>query len=86
VLASTAGAEPAKPAKHPIDRTKPASIIVEKFSGIKRFCEATGYKLGTVHRWLVKGYIDGKYHAHILGCAKAKRIKLGPIDFVDRIA
>lgn len=69
--------------KHPIDRGAPASIVVGKFGGLAKFSKATGHPVGTVHRWLVKGYIDGKYHDGIRAAAGPLKVKLSPLDFVE---
>lgn len=69
--------------KHPVDRGAPASKVVNKFDGISRFCRETGFKLGTVHRWLVKGHIDGKYHDTINAAAARLKIRINPLDYVE---
>lgn len=71
-----------------VDRLKPASVIIDKFGGLTRFCEMTGYKIQTAHRWTTSGYIPPYWngasrHLHILEVAKANRIKLLPSDFVE---
>jgi len=72
-----------KGVKHPIDRGAPASVIAEKFGGLKQFAEAVGMTRSTVHRWLVRGAIDGRYHLLITNAAQRKGVKLKPADFVD---
>lgn len=69
--------------KHPIDRGAPASVVAEKFGGLKAFADALELSMSTVHRWLVRGTIDGKYHDAILAAAKGKSVRLKPADFVD---
>jgi type I pantothenate kinase len=74
--------------KRPIDREAPASVVAAKFGGLSRFSAMIGKPPSTVHRWLVKGYIDGAYHADILAAAQVpgnllEGAKLVPIDFVD---
>ena len=49
--------------KKPIDRAAPASVVAAKFGGLSRFSATIGKPPSTVHRWLVRGYIDGAYHA-----------------------
>ena len=74
--------------KRPIDRGAPAAIIVAKFGGLSRFSAAIGKPPSTVHRWLVKGHIDGAYHAEIMAAALAPGQlidgeRLAPLDFID---
>ena len=74
--------------KRPIDRGAPASVIAAKFGGLSRFSAAIGKPPSTVHRWLVRGYIDGAYHSEILAAAQVpgnliKGERLVPLDFVD---
>ncbi len=74
--------------KRPINRTAPASIVAAKFGGLSRFSAAIGKSPSTVHRWLVRGYIDGAYHTEILDAAQVpgnlvEGEKLLPLDFVD---
>jgi type I pantothenate kinase len=74
--------------KRPIDREAPAAIVAAKFGGLSRFSAAIGKPPSTVHRWLVKGHIDGAYHAEILAAAQqpgnlVDGEKLVPLDFVD---
>jgi type I pantothenate kinase len=74
--------------KRPIDRGAPASVIAAKFGGLSRFSAAVGKPPSTVHRWLVKGHIDGAYHAEIMAAAQVPGnlidgAKLAPLDFID---
>jgi type I pantothenate kinase len=74
--------------KRPIDRGAPASVVVAKFGGLSRFAAAIQKPPSTVHRWLVKGHIDGAYHAEIMAAAKVpgslvEGARLVPLDFVD---
>ena len=74
--------------KRPIDRGAPASVVVAKFGGLSRFAAAIQKPPSTVHRWLVKGHIDGAYHAEIMAAAKVPGnlvdgVRLVPLDFVD---
>lgn len=71
-----------------IDRTAPASVVAAKFGGLSRLAAAIGKSPSTVHRWLVKGHIDGSYHAEILQAARqpgrlVQGAELVPLDFVD---
>jgi hypothetical protein len=72
-----------------VDRAKPASIVIDKFGGLTRFCELTGYPTSTAHGWMVSGYIPAhrkghSTHAHILGVAQAEAIELAAGDFVEQ--
>ncbi len=74
--------------KRPIDRGAPASIVAAKFGGLTRFSAAIGKPPSTVHRWLVKGHIDGAYHAEIMAAAQLPGTliegeRLLPLDFID---
>jgi type I pantothenate kinase len=74
--------------KRPIDRGAPAAIIADKFGGLSRFSAAIGKSPSTVHRWLVKGHIDGAYHNEIMTAAAvagnlAEGERLVPLDFID---
>jgi type I pantothenate kinase len=74
--------------KRPIDRGAPAAVVAAKFGGLSRFSAAIGKPPSTVHRWLVKGYIDGAYHAEIIAAARVPGslvdgARLVPIDFID---
>lgn len=88
--------KPRKISNPMLDRSKPASIVVNKFGGITPFSDMTGYPKSTVSYWVVQGYIPARYqnrcreerrgmliHLHILEVAKANRIKLLPSDFVE---
>jgi len=74
--------------KRPIDRGAPASVVAAKFGGLSGLAAAIGKPPSTVHRWLVKGHIDGAYHGEIMAAAQVKGnlvegAKLVPLDFVD---
>ncbi len=74
--------------KRPIDRGAPASVVAAKFGGLSRLSAAIGKPPSTVHRWLVKGHIDGAYHAEIMAAAQVPGnlvdgAKLVPLDFID---
>lgn len=69
--------------KFPIDRGAPASVVADKFGGLKAFADALGLSMSTVHRWLVRGTIDGKHHAAIQDAAKRLNVRMKPADFVD---
>lgn len=74
--------------KRPIDRGAPAAIVAAKFGGLTRFSAAIGKPPSTVHRWLVKGFIDGTYYAEIMAAAQVpgtlvEGARLVPLDFID---
>ncbi len=74
--------------KRPIDRGAPAAIVAAKFGGLTRFSAAIGKPPSTVHRWLVKGFIDGTYYAEIMAAAQVPGnlvagARLVPLDFID---
>jgi type I pantothenate kinase len=74
--------------KRPIDRGAPAAIVAAKFGGLSRLSAALGKSPSTVHRWLVKGHIDGAYHAEIMVASQVPGNlvageKLVPLDFID---
>lgn len=74
--------------KKPIDRGAPAAIVAAKFGGLSRFSAAIGKTPSSVHRWLVKGHIDGAYHAAIMVAAQRPGAlvdgeRLVPLDFID---
>lgn len=79
--------------KHPIDRGAPASVIAEKFGGVKAFTDALSkvrvargdrpVSYGTTHRWMVKGSIDARHQPDVNAAAKAEGVKLKPLDYVD---
>jgi hypothetical protein len=82
--------------KHPIDRGAPASVIADKFGGLVGFCDALtearraidgpdakAFAPSTVHRWLVKGSIDAKYHALTNRAAELRRVRIKPTDYLD---
>lgn len=79
---------PASQTRSPIDRRAPASVVAAKFGGLSRLAGAIGKSPSTVHRWLVKGHIDGSHHAAILAAARipgnlVSGAELLPIDFLD---
>lgn len=69
--------------KMPIDRGAPASVIADKFGGLIKFAQEIGRSGSTVHRWLVKGYIDNRYHDEVNAAAKRLNIKIKPTDYID---
>jgi type I pantothenate kinase len=74
--------------KRPIDRGAPAAIVAAKFGGLTRFSAAIGKPPSTVHRWLVKGFIDGTHYAEIMAAAQVPGnlvagARLVPLDFID---
>ena len=71
-----------------VQADKPASRVINKFGGLTRFCNLTGYPISTAHGWTVSGYIPPmskgrNNHQHIIATAKSNEIALAPIDFVD---
>lgn len=73
----------AEPERHsPVDDAMPASRIAAKFGGCTGFATALGKAPSTVHRWLVSGFIPGKYQNDVLAAAKEKRISIKPADFI----
>lgn len=71
-----------------VDRSKPASRVIDAFGGLTRFCELTGYASSTAHGWTVSGYIPAhrkgqSIHGHILAVAGREGVKIEPGDFVD---
>lgn len=74
--------------KRAIDRGAPAAVVAAKFGGLSRFSAAIGKPPSTVHRWLVRGHIDGAYHPEIITAAQVPGnlvdgARLVPLDFVD---
>lgn len=69
-----------------IDREAPASLIAAKFGSPSKLAQAIGRTPSTVQRWLVKGHIPSDYHADVIKAAKAGKVALEPIDFVDKRA
>ena len=72
----------------PIDRSAPASVVAAKFGGLSRFAAALGKSPSTVHRWLVKGHIDGGYQGEVMAAAAVPGnlvpgARLVPLDFID---
>jgi hypothetical protein len=82
-----------KNSKHPIDRGAPASVIAEKFGGLKQFTEAlsrvrvdqggNALAMSTVHRWLVRGTINGRDQDLVLAAAKLAKARVLLSDFID---
>lgn len=76
-----------------IDRTKPASVVIDKFGGLTRFCTATGYGISTAHSWIRRGFIppvlrtmpDRSVHQHIIAVGRTMRIIVKPADFVEAV-
>lgn len=74
-----------------VDPTKPASVVINLFGGLTRFCDLTGYATSTAHGWTVSGYIPAHrkgvgIHAHILGVAASNDIPLLAEHFVEQPA
>lgn len=73
-----------------IDQTKPVPVIVARFGGLSEFSRKTGFAVGTVHGWMVSGFVpnrstaEGKsYQAHILDVAKEAGVPLEAGDFIQ---
>ena len=67
---------------------RPAVSRAAKFGGLSRLANAIGKSPSTVHRWLVRGHIDGLYHGEVMAAAQVPGnlvagAKLVPLDFVD---
>jgi hypothetical protein len=60
----------------------PASRIVERFGGLARFCEWTGYKRSTVWNWLLRGFIPADRQPHVLESARLHGVEIAAADFV----
>ncbi len=67
-----------------IDPRAPAAIVIDRFGGLSRFCEATGYPTSTVHDWLVKGLIPQPRWNHIKARSNAMPVPVGDHDFLDQ--
>lgn len=68
---------------HPeIDVESPAFIVVDKFGGLAKFCEISGYARSTVYDWLRKGLIPSDKHEPILALAVEHRKTVRRADFV----
>jgi hypothetical protein len=71
-----------------VDPNKPASVVIDRFGGLTRFCALTGYPTSTAHGWTVSGYIPAhrkgvSIHTHILGIAEKEGVPLLPAHFVE---
>lgn len=73
-----------------VDPSKPAAIIInERFGGLTRFCNLTGYKTSTAHGWTLDGVIQPRLkgestYPHILQVAAENGIEIDPSDFVEK--
>lgn len=73
-----------------VDESMPASIVINKFGGLSRFCEITGFAISTVHGWTVSGFVPNRkkngvsYQAYIMATAAEKGIELEPSDFFEQ--
>lgn len=76
-----------------IDQTAPASVVINKFGGLARFCELSAEQAtedrpaiptSTVWGWLVRGDIPPKRVPEIKAIAQAARpiVRLKDSDFV----
>jgi hypothetical protein len=71
-----------RPLGDTIDRTAPASIVIQKFGGLTAFCKATGIPLSTAHDWEKKGLIPSTQFSHVLVCSADVGAGIEPTDFV----
>lgn len=64
-----------------------AQRIVDRFGGVHKFCELTGFREDLVRSWLRKGKgrIEPKHHLPILIAARAAGIDLTPYDFIAHL-
>lgn len=73
-----------------IDRTTPASRVIEAFGGLTRFCEACDWPLSTVHSWLSRGLVPARwrdgvsYQSYIIARAREQGIDLPVVFFIER--
>jgi hypothetical protein len=67
-----------------IDKAQPAYIVVDKFGGLAKFCQVTGWPTSTVHDWLVKGLIPADRQARTLELAALHRVRVKAVDFVPQ--
>lgn len=65
-----------------VDPRMPASIVVDRFGSLARFCEWTGFKRSTVWNWLLRGYIPADRQSHVLEMARLHNVVLEAADFV----
>lgn len=73
-------AEPER--ESPVDESKPAFKIAQKFGGVNAFARALDKAPSTCHRWLVSGLIPAKHQRLVMDAAKANRIRLSPAEFI----
>ncbi len=71
-----------------VSAEKPANVVINRFGGLTKFCNATGFSTSTVHGWMVSGYIPPhrkgeSTYAYILQVAADNDIALDPADFVE---
>lgn len=69
--------------KNIVDEDGSAARIARLFGNAFRLAKAIGRSSGTVHRWLVNGFIPHEYHAEVWQAAKREGVTLAPIDFVN---
>lgn len=76
-----------------VDPNKPASRVINKFGGLTRFCQLTGFATSTAHGWTLRGYIPPhgrgddrsvSYHVRIMEIAAENKIELSATDFIDQ--
>ena len=76
-----------------IDKAKPAFLVVDKFGGLTRFCQLTGFSLSTVHSWQVRGIIPNRtheasglsYHGYIFKVAAENGVGLVAENFIEQL-
>lgn len=65
-----------------VDPRMPASVVVEKFGGLTRFSDWTGYPTSTVWNWMIVGFIPPRKQSHVLDMARLHGVEVAPADFV----
>ena len=65
-----------------IDRTAPASVIIDKFGGLMRFCDLNGIPTSTAFGWQKSGLIPSRRQEAILTRAREHKVAIKPADFV----
>jgi hypothetical protein len=77
------GRRPGTTTSEKVDQNAPAFRVINgPFGGLTRFCDLTGFKLGTAHGWLVKGLFPSDNHAHILAVAERHSLTVTKADLV----
>lgn len=71
-----------------IDKNKPAYIIINKFGGLKNFCDASQkvldkkYATSTVWSWMINGLIPMSHIPNIKKIALSEKVKIKDSDFI----